>query len=56
MNMWLDHEASERDIAYWKSLAECRRRRADSVENEILQWSKPYFLSVVVSFPSDGIK
>jgi hypothetical protein len=51
--MWLDFEASEREIAYWKKLAELRRQRAASVDNEILQWSAPYFLSVAVSFNSD---
>jgi hypothetical protein len=55
MNMWLDVEASERDIAYWRKLADHRRQRAASVDNEILQWSDPYFLSVAVSFNFDGI-
>jgi hypothetical protein len=53
MNMWLDFEASEREIAYWRKLAELRRQRAASVDNEIVQWSDPYFLSVAVSFKSD---
>ena len=55
MNMWLDFAASEREIAYWRKLADLRRQRATSVDNEILQWSDPYFLSVAVSFSSDGI-
>ena len=54
MNMWLDFEASERDIAYWRKLAGHRRQRAASVDNEILQWSDPYFLSVAVSVNFDG--
>jgi hypothetical protein len=55
MNMWLDFEASERDIANWTKLADHRRQRAASVGSEVLQWSDPYFLSVAVSFNSDGI-
>ncbi len=55
MNMWLDFEASEREIGCWRELADHRRQRAASVDNEILQWSDPYFLSVAVSFSSDGI-
>jgi hypothetical protein len=55
MNMRLDFEASERDIANWTKLAGHRRQRATSVGSEVLQWSDPYFLSVAVSFNSDGI-
>jgi hypothetical protein len=54
MNMWLDFKASERDIAYWRKLANYRRQRACSVDNEVLQWSDPYFLSIAVSFSSDS--
>jgi hypothetical protein len=50
MNMWLDFAESEREIACWRKLADLRRQRAASVDNEILQWSDPYFLSVAVSF------
>ena len=55
INMWLDFEASDRDIAYWRKIADHRRQRAASADNEILQWSDSYSLSVVVSFKSDGI-
>jgi hypothetical protein len=49
-NMWLDFEASEREIACWRNLAYLRHQRAASVDREILQWSDPYYLSVAVSF------
>jgi hypothetical protein len=45
-------EGSNREIAYWRRLAELRRQRRASVDNEIVQWSAPYFLSVAVTFRS----
>lgn len=50
MNMWLDFEKSELEIAHWRQVADDRRQRSKSINGEIIQWSEPYFLSIRVSF------
>ena len=55
MNVMLDFEASEREIAHWKRVAAQRRKRSTGVENEIIQWSAPYHVNISVSFNFEGI-
>lgn len=50
VNMMLDVEGADREIASWKQLAAQRRARTSSVHNEVLQKSGRYFLSVAVAF------
>jgi hypothetical protein len=50
MNMWLDHEAAEKDIARWKRIA-AGRREWETRPNEIIrQQSSDYALDVLVTF------
>jgi hypothetical protein len=50
MNMMLDYKAVTEEIDSWKRIAEWRRTRSASVENEIVQKCGDVFLSVSVTF------
>jgi len=50
VNMMPNPAGSDLQIAYWRRLAEMRRQRSVSVDNEIIQCSVPYFLNVAVTF------
>ena len=49
MNMYLDKDAADAEVARWKALAQARRERSERYADEMNRLSVPYAVTIVSS-------